>query len=81
MTENLNIVPEAKDMTCAINVFIDDENKVYTIDYTFHSEEAMYHSETTIIFKSQNQCCVYLAALRKKCAVNHILIDEMIEVI
>lgn len=74
-------IPEAKDMTCQTNVYIDEENKVYTIDYTFHSDEAMYHSETTIIFKSRNQACVYLAALRKKCTVNHIPIDEMIEVI
>lgn len=74
-------VPEAKDMICTTNVYIDEENKVYTIDYTLHSEEAMYNSETTIIFKSLNKCCVYLASLRKKCVVNNILIDEMIEVI
>lgn len=71
----------SNDMSCEINMYADEENKVYTVEYTFHSDKALYHSETTLIFHSMHQACVYLQALRKKCVTNHIPFEEMIEVI
>lgn len=53
----------AKDKICKVILFVDDENKDYTVDYTYHSDEGRFHSETTVIFGSIREAERYIRGI------------------